>query len=345
MSTVEMKTEGRSKTVVSVDRALGSRDVSAFQPKEEEDLSMKERIVDGAIKKFVDNIPVDVIKTMSTSKLVTFGLIAYGIVIGIFLYFAISGYIQARKEEYVSLDSSSGQCEEVVRTLTGTYYASSDGIWEGSVGYQYTNSIYRFSFQGMKTTDAQFKDTLNKLKKDQLVPVGAKQEQFNLAYNLLVWMHYSTQFTIGDSVQLFGMSGDPADVFGLDYVFGGIANNQFLCDPNPVISYDITISTMTMSYDAETYNSDTSCTSVASMEELGYKEQYDGSVFNIELDLVSLTSALAVNLNILSSVYLESVGDILEFGEYGGIAIGFQLFFDPRFVIMYHTVTYIIQIN
>jgi hypothetical protein len=325
----------RSDTAtVSIDKAIGVRDTSAFERVEKPEVSMKEEIVEGFVHRFIDNVPVDIIKEMSASKLLVFGLLAYGIVIGIFLYFSIGGFIQGRKEEFVSLDSSSGQCSEVTRTLTGVYYASSDGLWEGKVGYQYTKTIYAFEFQGMKTTDAEFEDTLNTLKTNELAPIGIKQAGYSLSYNLLLWMHYSTQFTIGTAVQLFSFSGEPGDVFNRIYNAGGIANDADRCNAGSSKRYDINIAKMDMTWSAAEYSADSSCTSISSMQDLGYNEDYDKDDFTISFDLVTLTSALAVNLGLLKTIYLESVGEnfILNI-TYGGETVlsPLQLYFDPRY--------------
>ena len=61
--------------------------------------------------KFVTSIPLPVVKKLKPNRLIFFGLMAYGICIAFFLGFAISGYVQSRKEEFVSLKEDAGICK------------------------------------------------------------------------------------------------------------------------------------------------------------------------------------------------------------------------------------------
>lgn len=322
----------KKRLSVSMAAALDSNYDSCFVKTDEQEKTTVEEVASNIGDMFLANLPLPMIATLSKSKALVFGLIAYAVVAGIFLYFAVSGFDQTRKEEFVSLDSSAGECVSVERPLTGFFYASSDGVWQGNTGYQYTHSIYEYQFSGMSADDDQFYDTLMDLKTSVLSKIGAIQSESNLAYNLLYWMHFTSLFsTTGSSVQLFGFTGEPADVFKRAYVSGGIAKNLTQCSVYPVISFDQSVARMTMTYQYDEYMAQPSCYDTANPEDsLGWDEAYDHNTLPLEIDMISLTSAIAVNLGILRSVFLEKTGDITMQFEYGGVQAGFQQFYDTR---------------
>jgi hypothetical protein len=88
---------------------------------------------------------------------------------------------------------------------------------------------------------------------------------------------------------------------------------------------------VTLTWDYDEFNDDPSCGTVISPQSFGYIAEYDASVFSFDIDLVSLTSAVAVNAGILDFSYLEVAGAPLPVGLFNGMKLSLQQLIDPRF--------------
>ena len=85
---------------------------SPFVKHEDElDQGMIGKMLTIAFAKFVSSVPLPIVKKLKPNRLIFFGLVAYAISISVFLGFAISGYVQSRKEEFVSLKDDAGICK------------------------------------------------------------------------------------------------------------------------------------------------------------------------------------------------------------------------------------------
>lgn len=60
--------------------------------------------------KIVNNIPMGKVKQLTFPRMITFGFLSYCVTFGLFFYFASTGYLQSRKEEFVSLKENAGIC-------------------------------------------------------------------------------------------------------------------------------------------------------------------------------------------------------------------------------------------
>jgi hypothetical protein len=79
----------------------------------------------------VENVPVESIKNYPRKSLFIFGVIAYSVILGLWIYFFIVGYEAELRSTYISFDKSAGVCNEVALPITGVFLASRDAKWEG----------------------------------------------------------------------------------------------------------------------------------------------------------------------------------------------------------------------
>ena len=68
----------------------------------------------------------------------------------LFAYFYASGFEAAAKAKFLSLESSSGNCEQIGTQLDIELYATSDGAWEGFKRFKAQQAKYLFKFQGFQ---------------------------------------------------------------------------------------------------------------------------------------------------------------------------------------------------
>ena len=81
--------------------------------------------------KFIENIPSDYVKQLPIKYSVYFGIFAYSISICTLLFFAVDGYLNISKQQFISLDKNAGYCTDVMKPISNSYYASNYGDWEG----------------------------------------------------------------------------------------------------------------------------------------------------------------------------------------------------------------------
>jgi hypothetical protein len=103
-------------------------------------------------------------------------------------------------------------CREVEKPVTGFFLGASNGKWQGEHGFRYSLAAYEFDFVSLKTNDEGFNAEIQKLKTNELSVIGAMQAKLGLHYNLLVWMHFASYFTVADKIQAFGFSAEPGNI-------------------------------------------------------------------------------------------------------------------------------------
>jgi hypothetical protein len=76
------------------------------------------------------------------------GCLCYIIIIALLASFYATGFEAAAKAKFLSLESSSGNCEEIGTQLDIELYATSDGAWKGFRRFKFQQAKYLFTFQG-----------------------------------------------------------------------------------------------------------------------------------------------------------------------------------------------------
>ena len=122
-------------------------------------------------------------------------------------------------------------------------------------------------------------------------------------------------------------------MFNREYVAAGRAEDHSYCATKPQRSYAQDYAQTTLVWDYDSYAEDSSCSSTVAPEDLGYIDSYDNGYFSLDLDPVTLTAALAINMN-LTDGYLEPTGELEYVGDYNNALIVLAPKFDPRYAEM-----------
>jgi hypothetical protein len=222
-------------------------------------------------------------------------------------------------------------CSKVEKPISGYFVAGANGKWQGDVNFVNSLGAYEFNFNSMKVNEDEFATEFQKLHDNELMTIGNYQAELGLHYNLLFWMHFSTYFTVGDKVQSFGFTAEPGDVFDRTYFAVQLEDHYTICPATPSVTFNPTYARVVISYDINDYRSN-NCHGIVYPELLGYISEYDGDIFAIDIDLVSLTSALSVNMGILDKSHLQKIGSPLVEVMYDTNAfVDIQLYYDPRY--------------
>ena len=217
-----------------------------------------------------------------------------------------------------------------MKPLTGDFIGGNNGKWEGDVAFQHSLGAYEFGFTSLKADKEVFAAELMKLHDNELTKMGAMQETFGLHYNLLIWMHFSAYFTVGDKKQSFGFTAEPGDVFNREYFYIELGNSNNFCYAQSQLDFEPTYGIATTKFNYDEYI-DSGCGDVANPYTLGYNSNYDGKTFSLHMDLVAMTSAMSVNIGILRDEHLQNIGNPFDVGPYNDKYVYLQRFYDPRF--------------
>lgn len=148
-------------------------------------------------KAFVSNIPVDALKSLRPKRLMYFtGFIAQVMATLLFLYFVKTVYDSNINQSFMALDPSVGNCNEVVKSVTATVSADSDGVWDSIPTFSYPKQMYEMEFNDiMITTDEYQKIML--LWRSEVTALGTRiGVQLDLSQNLILlatWQIYCSE--------------------------------------------------------------------------------------------------------------------------------------------------------
>jgi hypothetical protein len=282
---------------------------------------------------FLDNLPLKYVRFFPFRISLILGILSYTIMIGTFVYFFTSGYIQSTKEQFISLDKSSGLCTSVQRALTSTYSASNNAIWEGVNGFYFSNAIYEVEFLGYASDKDGFYDDMMNFYNQYIVPMGEKAVNQMLTVNLLNMMSFAGIIVsdLDDVIHnnVFSFTATPAATFNQQYATGTMCNSDACCYVYPDIDFDTQTIDLKMTYDYATFTADSFCTSVDTLEQLGYDEDYDHDSFRLDIDMAAFVIALSLNMELLQ---VPGILDVIE-GAFPVNAPGYTSMglVDPRY--------------
>ena len=263
---------------------------------------------------FVNNIPLSYLQTTSHDGIqYLFGSLAYCVPLFFLLYFAITVYYQTMALEFIALDRNAGSCSPVLKPVSGSFLGSSTGKWAGSVGFHYTESVYEFEFTSMQISLAEFGATLKNLKETSLIPMGKLASTKPFKHNLLIWMNYRSSFVVEGKKQSMGLVGRPHDVFHRRFLNGGTAAAAGQCLVYPAITFDVSTAVAALVFHAATYSY--YCSHIVDESFLDYQAYYDGASFGVNVDVITATTALAINSGLVELEDMEYIGRWYYFSD------------------------------
>lgn len=260
------------------------------------DLTFREWLSAKADKVFTDNIPIASIKDMGGTYMYIGGALAYCFFFACFMYFAWTGYVQARGARVISLedDPDNGDCENVFRNINGQWLASSDGLFSGDINFRYPEAKYSLEFQNFQGTLEKYKSVMDNYQ-NQLEVLGAAALTQDLADNILTWITWQILEREDGEVRRFQMIADATSVFNNQYIFGQISTVENECYvPTSSSSFDTANGVLQNVYSYSDFKSNPNCSTI-NPTLFGYDERFHGDTFTVGLDVAAAVTALAVS--------------------------------------------------
>lgn len=203
-------------------------------------------------------------------------------------------------QKYVALDSTSGICEEVPKTWTGNYDIDYYGRWQGSIGFKPEHGMYRIQLQDFSMTMPKYRDLMKSFK-EKLRVTGDLLLKNDLAHNILYWASYSISETFTNSndnsvTTTFIMTAFPQYIMNNEGLQGTFASANKDCSYlTSGQSYNLATATFTTQVQISSFDADPSCSGIINSYTLGYDPTINGDTLKINVNIISLVSALAVS--------------------------------------------------
>ena len=292
---------------------------------ENEDESLKEFLIRSMDETFIDNIPMEAIKDLPKFYMYLFG--AFGEIFGllVFTYFMYSVYEQGVQQQFISITPSSGNCNEIPKSVSGSYIADENGSWAGSSNFDPSEGIYVIGFTDAHLTFPEYEQSMQ-LAQTQMQLLSAGSVSQNLATNLLLYM--SWQFVCDPTVhsfckgfvgQSFAFTASSQYSLAVTYLDVTISNEKADCLALSVSSYDLANAVNTGSYDYATFMGNPTCNTSVVPQHMGYDSTLSGPSFSIGMDVRTMIDSVAVNSGMLDATGLNAVGntEVYEFEHNG----------------------------
>ena len=278
-------------------------------------------------------IPVEYLREFSHHYRYSIGTILIFAYLAFFSYFIYYFYTENTTTQFVAIEEGSNSCTEVVRPLDGTFFASSDGYWEGTINFKYTNAPVSVIFRELSASPDIFQEIFSG-KKESLQGINEIFSANTLAVNIIYWTNYKKSIESSGTVQTFQMVGDPAYVFDAQIMVGNIASEKTVCNAGAVTTFDSRKASFVVSYEYKSYLSPGSnCVNVFSELELAYA--YPGLTVTVAItvDTRSFMTAMAINRGILqsSTAYDLEVYDTLNITTSKGVRYSYSKVEDTRY--------------
>ena len=256
---------------------------------------------------------MDAIRDLPKIYMYAFGFIAEFGALALFIYFVQDGYFTGLKSKYISLDPSSGNCVEVVKSVSGVYSADENGTWVGHPGYSYSRSLYALNLVDASVLQSDYENIML-LAKQEVTNLGNASQDFDLSLNLIIYMSWMlicdpTLYDFCDSFdgQTFSFTSDAQYMLALSHIDSTISNEMGDCLTYSVSEYDLSNALNKGTYNVADFLADPTCNTAANPVALGYDSYLDGDILNFEYDVRSLVNSIAVNFNLVFLDGLEHV--------------------------------------
>jgi len=288
-------------------------------------------------KLFVKSIPSDSVRSFPLWYMYIFGWCLNIFMVSFFVYFFYQGYMDSVTQKFLSLQSSAGICERVLKPANGEYLGDYNGYWEGDEDFSYVDGMYRLTFQNYLATPEYFANSMVGEGSDTLESFmkafGALATTQNLAQNLLLWFSLSLQGNVGGAIQIFRMAGDPSATYNQMVHSGGIGDYHCDCNAPSVSAFDPGSNKLSITYEYDVFMNNTNCSSLIDpVGTFGYSPSRHGNDFKIAFDVRSLVIAAGVNIRLSLYENLVAVpGYDVVFDHVDGSVVYLDMFYDPRY--------------
>ena len=130
--------------------------------------------------------------------------------------------------------------------------------------------------------------------------VGNRTSQNNMAYNILVWMIFTSSIVDQNTgnLQRIQFTGDPQTVFQTANYHASLYNKSDTCTEKSFLKFDPMMYTLTLSYDKTTYEADPLCSSMLNSSLIidPFFEAYDIDLYKFDIIIDIRTFLVAVSV-------------------------------------------------
>ncbi len=287
---------------------------------------------------FKNSIPMQQIHILPKTYYYTFGLLVnalFGLAFALFFYY---NYISITTTPFISITKTDG-CVEVTKSITGLFKATIDGFWEGDVDYSSNKALYQFQINGLSLNSATYRQYMQLIYDEVLVPIGDATSEMPLPFNLLYLMNYKKVFKINNFEQSFRFLGDPRMVFHhLNYATGmsSVAYNHTdssnytqYCYQLATVYYDFAAAELVLTYNPEAFLEN--CGNITEAKYLGYNNYFQND-FSLFLPFRTFSVAVSANLGIVTYTDLMTTytppNHIIN---YRGVTYAIEFKYDPAY--------------
>lgn len=277
-----------------------------------------------------------------------YGTVAHILAISMFIYFTYVNFEGQANQAFIVLSESDGsRCQTVSIAITNNYLADSGGNWIGTPDFVDSQSLYSLALSNFEiNSNSQYVDMMNTFK-TSLDEIGRVSMHQDLSENLLFWMsfiqYYSVEYpsstdfnAIGyGQLQSFQMTGNPQNVFQLDYVKGSIVGASGACPLFSYSSFDQANSHLVNTYSNYSQFLDNSiCSDAVIPDSVGYVKTLDGDIYTVIMDVRTFATAMAVNYGILKIATLKIVDKEPRTFVYRNVSYSIAQYYDVRYPLM-----------
>jgi hypothetical protein len=189
------------------------------------------------------------------------------IMLGFFLWY---NYSSDRSSKFLSLDGSdsSQECEEVPLSVSKTLLMDVEGYWNGNSLYNPSRAVYSFETNNFKHNTSMFVNIINDLR-SRISNVANQALTRTLPDNLLYWMSWAQIIDDNGASMRLQFTGSILNVFdrwAMQAVLGNVAAD---CRSIPKVAYNPLSGVLDVTYSAQDYSSQGSCTKISAATNLG----------------------------------------------------------------------------
>lgn len=282
---------------------------------------------------FTNALPSEDIKDMPSKYKYPFGISMLLVLVGIFIALFTTAYQESINSTYLSpadSDVSQDHCELIPVANTGEFLATKSGIWQGNTGFQYADAAYVATITSWTVSSSEYTFYMDALYED-LVAIGKQMKVQNLALNMLYWFSSAALPITGNNAQRFYMAGDASVVFNRQHIAGATSSVHGVCDVESVSGFDASKSTLYVQYSYQQYIQNQACNSSVLPAYFGYLEGVNSELFQIEIDVRSLATSIAVNLGILNFTDIVEITALRAPYLFNGTNITTSQYYDPKY--------------
>lgn len=130
----------------------------------------------------------------------------------LFIFWLVEGIQSGLNAKLISLSKDAGTCVEVFSRISMNSALSTDGLWEGRLGFNYFGAPYKFQFDNLHGSN--YEKYINLVVDDVIIPTGTAATSQPLFLNLLYWCTFTHKYYSPtghqdeESLTRFQFSGD-----------------------------------------------------------------------------------------------------------------------------------------